>query len=346
MKIKKNNIHPVTLRELYKIAEAKTPKKAWNWMNNGTERELTLRQNVRSFEKYKLNPRVLRDVSKINTQVDFLGVKLNFPLIIPPMGYLTQFHKDGELGLAKGASLQNTFFTSSPVSEIKIDYIFKKVSKPNAIYQFYALSPRKWTINEINKVTKLGVKAICVGTDMPVKSIKYQTREDRYDARKFCRKIYPRPPLQKMSSLNWDDIIWLRKITKLPIIIKGIMNAEDAKKSFKCGADAIWVSNHGGRSLESGIASIDVLKEIRKAVKNKIIIFDGGVRTGSDILKAISIGANIVSVGRPSLCGLIVNGSKGVDDTFELFKEEFISAMGFCGCKSINEINYKIIKNY
>ena len=345
MKIKQKKMQPVTLRELYKMAKSRAPKKAWNWMNNGTERELTLGQNMESFKKYKMNSRVLRDVSKINTQVNFLGVKLNFPLIISPVGYSTQFHKYGELELARGAYLQNTFLTLSPVSSIRIDDIIKKVPKSNIIYQFYALNPRKWVVNEIKKVTKLKVKAICVGTDVPVKSVKYQTREDRYDARKHGKKTNPGPPLQKMSSLNWNDIIWLRKITKLPIIIKGIMNTEDAKKSFRCGANAIWVSNHGGRSLDSGIASIDVLKEIRKAVRNKIIIFDGGIRTGSDILKAISLGANIVSIGRPSLCGLIVNGSKGVNKTFELFKEEFISTMGLCGCKSINEINYKIIKN-
>ena len=345
MKNKKTKLLPVTLRELYKVAKSKTPKKTWNWMNNGTERELTLQQNVESFKKYKLNSRILRDVSKINTQVDFLGVQLNFPLIISPMGYAAQFHKYGELELARGAHLQNTLLTLSPVSSIKVDDILKKVPKSNIIYQFYALSPRKWVVNEINKVTKLGIKALCVGADVPVKSIKYQTREDRYDARNHGNRTNKRPPLQKMSSLNWNDIIWLRKFTKLPIIIKGIMNVEDAKKSFRCGANAIWVSNHGGRALDSGIASIDVLKGIRNAVKNKIIIFDGGIRTGSDILKAISLGANIVSIGRPSLCGLIVNGSKGVNKTFELFKEEFISTMGLCGCKSINEINYKIIKN-
>ena len=118
MKNKKTKLLPVTLRELYKVAESKTPKKTWNWMNNGTERELTLQQNVESFKKYKLNPRILRDVSKINTQVDFLGIKLNFPLIISPMGYATQFHKYGELELARRACLQNTFLTLSPVSSI------------------------------------------------------------------------------------------------------------------------------------------------------------------------------------------------------------------------------------
>ena len=193
------------------------------------------------------------------------------------------------------------------------------------------------------KVTKLKVKAICVGTDVPVKSVKYQTREDRYDARKHGKKTNPGPPLQKMSSLNWNDIIWLRKITKLPIIIKGIMNTEDAKKSFRCGANAIWVSNHGGRSLDSGIASIDVLKEIRKAVRNKIIIFDGGIRTGSDILKAIGLGADIVGLGRPAIYGLIWAGKKGVNHMLTLLREEFETAMINSSISKISDITARNI---
>lgn len=339
----KKNKNFSTLREAFNIAKSKTPRKKWNWMNCGTEREWTLNENLNSFKKYKINQRILNNVSKINTNVKFLGVKLKIPLMISPMGYVTQYHKDGELEMAKGADMQKTFFTLSPVAGVRLEEISKKIKKPNIIYQFYSLNPKNWVEKELKKISKLGVKAICVGADVPVRSIKYQIREDRYDARKNVRISYPRPPLEKMSSLNWNDITWLKKATKLPIIVKGIMNVNDAKKCFRLGAHAIWVSNHGGRSLESGLASLDILPSIRKAVKNKTIIFDGGARTGTDIFKALCLGANIVSIGRSSLYGLIVNGAKGVKKTFDLFEEEFVSTMGLSGCNDIKKLNSKFI---
>lgn len=336
----------VTLRQIYKFAKKKTPSKKWNWMSAGTERQWTMEENLLSFKKYKLNQKILSNVSKINSKVNFLGVNLEFPLIISPMGYLTQYHKDGELEMARGAKLQNTFSSFSAVSGIQFDEICKKLKNANIIYQFFSLRPRSLIKKELKKIHKYGVKAICITADVPVKSIKYQIAEDKHDARKFGRVSFPRPNLSKQSSLNWNDISWLRKSTKLPIIIKGIMNPSDAKKSFKYGANAIWISNHGGRALESGVASLDVLAKIRTAVKKKTIIFDGGIRTGSDILKALCLGANIVSIGRASIYGLIANGADGVSNTFELFKKEFLSAMGLCGCNDVKKLSKKFILKF
>ena len=331
----------VTLREANKFAKAKTPKKKWNWMNCGTEIGYTLNENLVSFKKFKIQQKILTDVSNMNTKKNFLGVKMKFPMIISPLGYMTQYHKNGEKEFATAAYKENIFLCLSAVSAIKIDEIYKGNKKLNIIYQFYSLKPREWVKNEINKITKLGVKAICVTGDSPVKSIKYDTKEDRYDARKHGRISLPKAPLNHMSKLNWEDIRWLRKQTKLPIIIKGVMNEIDAKKSIKFGADIIWVSNHGGRALESGVSSLNALIKIRKKIKNKQIIFDGGIRTGSDIFKALCLGANIVSIGRPAIWGLILGGSKGISKIINLFYEEFESVMGLSGNKDINQISQK-----
>ena len=345
MKLKnKNKIKfIVTLRQAYNSAKKKISKKKWNWMNCGSEREYTLNENLNFFKKFKILQKILVDVSIIKTKKKCLGVDLKFPLIIAPMGYMTQFSKDGEIDLALAAKDNNTLICLSAVSSIRIDEILYK-RKLNIIYQFYSLEPKKWVLNEIRKITKFGVNAICVTADSPVRSFKYDTLEDNYDARKHGRLGQPRPPLNHIPKLNWKDIKWLRKKTKLPIIIKGVMNKADAKKCFDHGADIIWVSNHGGRTLESGISSLEALIEIRKKFSNKQIIFDGGIRTGSDIFKSLCLGADVVAIGRPAIWGLILGGKTGVSRILDLFYKEFCSVMGLSGCNDIKKLSKKFIK--
>ena len=331
----------LSLRQANVLAKKKVSKKKWNWMSCGSEREETLNQNLNSFKKYKINQEILNDVSKLKIDKKFLGVNLRFPMIISPMGYMTQYNKKGEAALALGAYNRNTFMCLSAVSAVKINEIMKINKSLNIIYQFYSLKPKKWTMEQIKKITKLGVKAICITADAPVRSIKYDIMEDKYDARTKGRIGLPKAPLQHMSKLNWKDIRWLRKQTKLPIIIKGVMSLSDAQKSFKNGADIIWVSNHGGRVLESGISSLEALVKIRKKIKNKQIIFDSGIRTGTDIFKALCIGADIVSIGRPAIWGLILDGANGVSRILDFFYDEFKSALALSGCSDVNKLSNK-----
>ena len=333
----------VTLREANILAKKKISKKKWNWMSCGSERELTLNENLNFFKNFKIEPKIFKGVSKIETKTKLFGVDIKFPMIISPMGYMTQFHKRGELALALGAFNENTFMSLSAVSSVKIHEIYKVNKDLNMIYQFYSLKPKSWVKEELKKITDMGVKAICITADSPVKSIKYDTIEDRYDARKHGRISLPRAPLQHMSKLNWDDISWIREQTKLPIIIKGVMSVLDAKKSYQKGADVVWVSNHGGRVLDSGTSSLEALIKIRKNIKNKKIIFDGGIRTGTDMFKSLCLGADIVSVGRPAIWGLILGGSSGVSKVLDLFYEEFKSVMGLSGCKNIAHASKKFI---
>ncbi len=335
----------LSLRQANVLAKKKVSKKKWNWMSCGSEREETLNENLNSFKKYKINQEILNDVSKLKMDKKFLGVNLRFPMIISPMGYMSQYNKKGEAALALGAYNRNTFMCLSAVSAIKIDEIMKLNKNLNIIYQFYSLKPKKWTIDEIKKITKLGVKAICITADATVRSIKYDIMEDKYDARKKGRIGLPKAPLQHMSKLNWEDIRWLRKQTKLPIIIKGVMSLSDAQKSFKNGADMIWISNHGGRVLESGVSSLEALCKIRKKIKNKQIIFDSGIRTGTDVFKALCLGADIVSIGRPAIWGLILDGANGVSRILDFFYDEFKSALALSGCTNINKLSKKKLTN-
>lgn len=330
----------VTIREASKKAKFFTSSKKWNWMNCGSEREYSLNENLNAFLRYKIKSKILNNVSKLNTSRNFLDMKLRFPLIISPLGYMTQYRKNGEIDFAKSAKDSNTFFTLSAVSSKKINQIEERIGCKNLIYQFYSLKPRNWVYQELKKIDNYEVKAICITGDSPVRSIKYSTIEDRYDARKHGEISLPKAPLHLMSSMNWEDIKWLRDKTNKKIIIKGITNNDDYKKCLKIGVDFAWVSNHGGRVLDSGVSSLSSLEKIKKN-KKLPIIFDGGIRTGTDIFKSLCLGADVVSIGRPSIWGYILGGSNGINKIIDLFYQEFQSALALSGNKNINSLTKK-----
>ena len=318
-----------SLPEIKNFAKKKISNKKWNWLENGTERELTLQENLNSFKNIKLVPRVLGTKNKSFAKYNFLGKKIPFPLIISPMGHLTQFHTNGEAELALGAEKSNTFITISSYTRINLEEIRNYTKKANIIYQLFFNKNKAWVSNEINQALKIKSLAIVITVDSPARAYKYRTMIDKYDARKHGRRTnFNRPENSEPYFTNWKDIAWLKKRMKnIPLILKGVLHPDDAVKAFKYGAQGVWVSNHGGRAFESCVSSLEMLPKIRKKIgKNKLIIFDSGIRTGSDIVKACYFGANIVGIGRPAIYGLIANGCQGVKNTFDLFKREYFSS--------------------
>lgn len=321
------------LPQIKEFAKKRISIKTWNWLENGSEWGNTAQINKNDFKKIKIIPRIFRYSSKTYASRNFLNSTLSVPLIIAPMGHLTQFHKDGEAELALGAERSSTFITISSLTRLNLNEIRKKSKSAKILYQLYFYNSKNWIESEIKKALKIGVKGFVFTVDSPVASKKYQTVIDNYDARKFGRRSNYSNINKKIILPDWDDIKWLKKVIKnKPLFIKGIMDPNDAKKSIRYGADGIWVSNHGGRVFESNVSSLEMLPVIRKKIgKKKLIIFDGGVRTGSDILRANILGANIVAIGRPAIYGLIANGSDGVKKTFELFKEEYFLSKKLSG---------------
>lgn len=321
------------LPQIREFAKKKISIKAWNWLENGSEWGNTSQINKNEFKKIKIIPRIFSYNSITYASKDFLNSNLSIPLIIAPMGHLTQFHKDGEAELALGAEKSSTFITISSLTRLNLNEIRKKSKSAKVLYQLYFYNSKNWIESEIKKALKIGVKGFVFTVDSPVASKKYQTVIDNYDARKFGRRSNYSNINKKIILPDWDDIKWLKKVIKnKPLFIKGIMDPNDAKKSIRYGADGIWVSNHGGRVFESNVSSLEMLPVIRKKIgKKKLIIFDGGVRTGSDILRANILGANIVAIGRPAIYGLVANGSDGVKKTFELFEEEYFLSKKLSG---------------
>ena len=258
------------LPQIKEFAKKKISLKTWNWLENGSEWGNTSQINKNAFKKIKIVPRIFEYNSNTFAVKKFLNLKLSLPLIIAPMGHLTQFHKDGEAELALGAEKSSTFITISSLTRINLNEIRKKAKNAKILYQLYFYNSKKWIENEIKQANSIGVKGFVFTVDSPVASKKYQTLMDNYDARKFGRRSNYSNINKKIILPKWEDIRWLKKIIKnKPLIVKGIMNPNDAKKAIRNGADGIWVSNHGGRVFESNISSLEMLPLIRKKIGKK-----------------------------------------------------------------------------
>lgn len=335
-----------TLREARNRARNLVPAQAWDWLEGGTEREWSVEANEAAFRQLALVPRILRDVSQVETGANLFGHALPFPLIGAPLGGLTQYHADGEIALTQGCAGASSVAALSAMSRLRIEEVRQAATQAKLIYQIYFQGPDEWIESEVRRALDIDVMAICLCGDAPVRTMRYRDRENRYDARRFGRYTNSRPPAHELGArATWQHVEAIRKMTTKPLIVKGIMHAEDAARAVAAGADAVWVSNHGGRALDSGLASLYILPEIRAAVGKATVIFDGGIRTGSDILRALAMGADIAAVGRPLVYGLAVDGAAGVQRMFDLFAEEFHSAMAMCGLLRPSEIGCDAVRS-
>ncbi len=253
-------------------------------------------------------------------------------MIVAPTGHLTQFHHDGEAETAAGLEKAGTIFFISTQTRLKMSEIRSRAPKANLAFQVYFYGDHSWVEQQVKEAEQIGVTSICVCVDSPIRTFSYNRMVGHYDARKYGRRTTPPVPAQHLNALlTWADIDWLRTITKLPLLLKGIMTVEDAVMALDHGADAIWHSNHGGRALECDITAVELVAEVRSAVgKETTLIVDGGIRTGSDVFKCLALGADMVSIGRFVVYGLIADGAPGVQRTLELFQQEIASVMAMC----------------
>jgi len=347
MKVNLKNNLPKTLREFEILAKKKANKGTFNWLNAAAENGLTKKINEEAFEKVEIIPNFFKNTLNLDTTSSFFGNKLSLPLVISPMGHQTQFHRNGEAELAKGTNSENILLSFSTQGRMSLEKIKKSLPDGKFIWDFFPFGPRKWIKEQINDAKKNGAIGIALTIDAPVRSVRYLDRESRYDARKQGKFYKEMPPdVSYGRKLEIEDLKWMKDYCgKTPFIIKGILSSNDANLSIKNGADVIWVSNHGGRMLESCYSSLKALVEINKNMKKKVpIFFDSGIRSGSDVIKAIGLGADIVGIGRPVIYSLILAGNKGVSHMLELLREEIETAMINSGSATINDISKKNIK--
>lgn len=352
---------PVTIADMTEIARRKLPKGTFDYITSGSEDEVTLRENIAAFRRLKIYTPILKGVQRPDLSTSVLGERIALPVLLAPASALSLFHRDGAQAAARAASKSGTIFAMSGTCGSSVEEV-SSVTQGSLWFQLYVPKDRGITRRLIERVERSGAKAIVVTVDLGER--KDQDRRNRFRlpkamllkilrediGHKQLRNTIGDEELRAYNldawdiSLSWDFIHWLRSVTKLPLLVKGIVTREDAIEAVNHGVEGIVVSNHGGRRLDGMPASIDVLEDIATAVNGRTeILLDSGVRRGTDVLKAIALGAKAVLIGRPYAWGLAADGQAGVELVLEMLRAELENAMIATGCANVDEITASLL---
>lgn len=339
---------PINVFEYEAIAQSKMDPAHWDFFAGGSDDEVTLRSNRAALERIKLRPRVLVDVSMIDTRTSVLGTPVSMPLLVAPTAMHCLAHPEGECATAQAAGRANTLMIASTTATRSLEEIAQAASGP-LWFQLYVYPSLQFAEQLVHRAESAGYRAIILTVDLPTLGNREKDRRNNV--------VIPPPPFfeanfvgveksgQEWVTLTWESLSWLRSITPLPILLKGILTAEDSLLAIEHGMDGIIVSNHGGRQLDTAIASIEALPEIVGAVAGRCeVYFDGGIRRGTDVLKALALGARAVLVGRPVLWGLAANGAEGAYNVLEILRKELELAMALSGRPTLRSIDQTLVK--
>ena len=329
----------VSNEEIIQEARRRLDQGAWDYLVGGSESETTLRRNRLAFDRIAFRPRILVDVSHIDPSTTFMGQKLRIPAILAPIGSLQVFHPGAGAASTRAATEFGIMHAVSSVTEPALEETAAATSTPK-IFQLYVHGDRQWTKDIISRVQQAGYTALALTVDVAHYSRRERPMRTRYQPP--TRRI---PPDRKhLASLTWETMDIIKDMAGLPFMLKGVQTAEDAELAVQHGVDVIWVSNHGGRQIDHGLGSMDTLPEIAQVVNGRArIILDGGVQRGTDILKAVALGADVVALGRLQGWGLAAGGEAGVVRMLEILEDELISAMGLAGLTSIDQVTSKYV---
>jgi len=341
-RIRAQSPEALSLPDFEALARSRISHGAWERIEGGAADELTVRWNREAYDHIRLRPRVLVDVSKIDTRVKLFGQELPFPILLAPTGAQGFVYPDGDLAVARGAGAAQATLVISSSASLRVEDVAKAATGP-VWFQLYVQKDRSFTRDLVQRAEGAGCRAICVTVDSPTQGAR--DREER------ARAELPERPLPNLKgrdyldpTLTWKDIEWLRGLAKTPVLLKGILNPDDAEIAVKAGVSGIMVSNHGGRNLDTVPATISALPLVAERVAGRIpLIVDGGIRRGTDVLKALALGAAAVGIGRPYLYGLGVGGANGVARVVEILRREFEMAMMLTGRVTIAGIDRSVI---
>jgi isopentenyl diphosphate isomerase/L-lactate dehydrogenase-like FMN-dependent dehydrogenase len=338
-------LEPVNVFDYEILAQARMEPSSWNYYQSGSDDEVTLRANRSAFEHILLRPRMLVDVTTCDTRTTVLGTPVSMPILIAPTAFHCLAHPEGECATAQGAGRAETLMVASTSSTRSIEEIAKEASGP-LWFQLY-FHDYNSARELVNRATAAGYRGLVITADSPRWGHKEHAIRSGFRLPSHLKKA--NFPDEDVSAANvcitWEALTWLRSLTPLPIILKGILTAEDAVLAVQHGVNGIIVSNHGGRQLDGVPASIEALPEVVEATDGRCEIYlDGGIRRGTDILKALALGARAVLVGRPILWGLAVNGPEGVRHVLELLRAELELAMALAGRPTIASIDRALVK--
>jgi 4-hydroxymandelate oxidase len=337
------------------VAHRNIPPAHWGYLVSGVDGEDTLKANRAAYSRYQLQTHRMIDVSKIDLSVELFGEKYNSPIILCPLGAQRAFHPEGEIAVAKAAKARGQLQILSTVTSTGVEDVIAARGAP-VWFQLYTTSSFDVTTKLVKRAEAAGCPVVAVTVDLPAgRNLETALRLARTDTRTCtaCHApsgspFFSRPMFSQIdaaglkttsSSLTWDFIKRLRDVTRMKILIKGLESAEDAKLAVAHGADGIIVSNHGGRATDTGRGTLECLPEIAATIRGRVpVILDGGVRRGTDVLKALALGATAVGIGRPYIWGLGAYGQPGVDRVLELLDNELTLAMVGVGARNLREI--------
>jgi 4-hydroxymandelate oxidase len=324
---------------------------AWEYYDQGCADDLTVRWNREALQRLRLESRVMVDVETIDTSTTLLGRALPHPILLAPAAAHMLVHPEGEVATARGAGAASATMVLSTNANRSVEDVAAAATQP-LWFQLYVNRDRAIAKDLIQRVERAGYRALCVTVDQPVIYAR-----DRVSRHANALRVLPLPNIptpiaggitqtsaSRSRSLTWKDLEWFRSVTRLPVVLKGVMHPDDAEQAIQAGADAIIVSNHGGRALDGVAATIDALPRVTDRVAGRMpVLMDGGVRRGGDVLKALARGANAVLIGRPYLYGLAVNGSDGVQHIVEILRRELEAAMALTGRTRLAQIDRTVL---
>lgn len=323
----------VSLQEIVMAARRNLSRQSWDMLSGGSDAEVTLARNRDALDSLALRQRVLVNVSRVDITTTLLGRRMPMPVFIAPIGnYLQVGDPRGAVAVARAADQKNVPCFISTAARPGIAAIARSVQTP-MIFQLYVRSDRKWVEDTLDQARSLGYSALCVTVDRA-----YYSRRERDLINRHLVREGGDPSFQ--ASLTWDDMVWMKARMGVPLILKGIASAEDAKRAVEIGAEVVYVSNHGGRQLDHGEASIDVLREVVDAVGGRAeVVMDGGILRGTDVVKAIALGARAVGIGKLYGWALAAAGEAGIVRMLELLEAEIRTTLGLMGVASLAELD-------
>ena len=362
----------LNISDYARAAREKLPKDVLGYYEGGALDEITLRENTAGWERLKLYYKVLAGVGPREFSTTILGQPISMPICVAPTAFHRLACEDGEVATARAAKNAGTLFILSSLSNTAMERVFADPPTPGygatgaaspKWFQLYIYKDREITRELVQRAEAAGAEAIVLTVDAPGLGTRERDMRNNFQLPEGL-SVENLAPLGKgkfpqvsgsglaayvrenfKSDLGFDDLDWLCGCTQLPVVVKGVCRADDARRSTEHGAKAIVVSNHGGRQLDTAPATCEVLPQVIEAVEDRCEVYvDGGIRRGSDVLKAVALGARAVLVGRPILWGLTVNGENGAAQVLEILRRELDEAMLLCGCAKLGDINDSLLK--
>jgi 4-hydroxymandelate oxidase len=352
----------INLSDFEAIARTRMEPTAFDYFAGGAGDERTLSDNLAAFGRYVLVPRVLVNAATIDLTTDICGTSINLPVLLAPTAFNKLGHEDGEIGAARAAGLAGTAMICSTISTTSLEDVATAATGP-LWFQLYVYRDREVTRDLVQRAETAGYRALVLTVDTPRLGNRERDVRNRFSLppgltlanldrygnaaaleRAGASSFHEYVHSLLDGSLTWESVEWLRSITALPILIKGVLSPDDARLAAKAGASGVIVSNHGGRQLDGAIASIDALGPVVDAAGDLPVLMDGGIRRGADVLKALGLGARAVLIGRPYLWALAADGENGVRQVLDILRRELELAMALAGCASVGKISRALVQ--